>query len=1354
MSPEVSIIVLTYNNLQYTRQCLESIYARTDAPGFELIVVDNASRDGTPRYLEEFCAQHSNMKVILNLSNEGFARGNNIGAYAASGDVLVFLNNDTVVASGWLAPLARRLANPQVGMVGPVTNASGNETRIEVGYKDIKDMEAFAAEYIRDHAGQSFALQMLPFQCVALRRSVYEEIGPLDEIFGTGMFEDDDYALRLKQKGYLILCAEDSYIHHWGSASFSKLGSNEYWRLFKQNLKKFEDKWGIRWLPQTQRPERVQQQLREALDGRIWMLDALDETQKYVKTLEERVEMLSQVKVELEALRSSNGWIFLQKILAVRRMLIPEGSQRERAFKAGILAIRQLKMERVKDFLQETRILLRRFPAPSRAGRKIGPRSTAIQPLAMDGTVRNVQDVAGSCPERFPWPLVSVILPVYNHADLLEGAARSVLENTYPNLELVILDDGSTDKIEPVLRRLANLSCVRIYRQPNQKLPRALTHAHRFARGEFITWTSSDNLLAPDAIETLANALLAHPEAALVYADVGLIDEKGQIFQDGSYRSQNQSSEQPEVMRLYRDARPLGYEADNYINACFLYRREAAEALEGHFADDLRGLEDYDFWLRLQKAGALYHIRNQEPVYFYRVHKRTMSHDILSQAEEREAHFARIRTLIKYESQRRQYSTGRWSLVLDQSLAPEQSKWIQELATQLPVDIRFTDIGWEVDSKRLRILSEWQDTSDPVFIKDMPGAWRLVWRSSVTGEEKTLDFWKGVEISPLALKARDYRKNIWEFTQAGERLVIGCLLDLVSLPVDFEATRQMIEKNPGIFFVFASSSEETDPVAERLVQGFENAVYLGKRTFGEAYPLYACFDALWLPVLAGELSQHLYRSYLVLAYAIGCPLLAPRSFTFIPAPYQFAYYPPHESLEFVGSFHRSQVNIDLLDSYLHAWTPAGCLAEVLRHADTATQEMPLSRPDFGIVPAEVVKPTLWTPQVSRNDGRLKVCLAVDKMDKGGLEEMVAQLARCFPAHGADAFVLCVKSGGLIAGSLKEQGVRVYIADGDQKQMRRVLQHEEPDLISSHWAHLDLLKVAAELGIPVLDTIHGAYFWHDREGWQLEQLRSRYFTHVIAVSEAVARFYMKGNPSLPGDRISIVHNGVDLERVKPVSRLQARLSLGLKEQDFLFLNVASYDRYKNQIGIMAAFDEISQKYPDAQVYLVGNIANLDYYELVKSCWKSLRSQKKIGLFEYRQDVPLLLSGADVFVLDSFSEGWSLAGTEALMAGLPLIHSECGSAYELVGKLEERGIVVPNPATEPINLNRDVIMQAHLSKEQRNKDALVNAMTRMIVEREEWQAKHDVIRDYALREFSFDNTVKNYIRVFKKVMKSSP
>jgi GT2 family glycosyltransferase len=118
-----------------------------------------------------------------------------------------------------------------------------------VSYTSLEEMHQFAYEYTRQHAGESFEISMLTMFCMAMRRDVMEKIGKLDERFGMGMFEDDDYAMRIRMAGYRIFCMEDVFIHHFGSVSFRSYGDDIYQKVLEENRKKFEEKWGISWQP-------------------------------------------------------------------------------------------------------------------------------------------------------------------------------------------------------------------------------------------------------------------------------------------------------------------------------------------------------------------------------------------------------------------------------------------------------------------------------------------------------------------------------------------------------------------------------------------------------------------------------------------------------------------------------------------------------------------------------------------------------------------------------------------------------------------------------------------------------------------------------------------------------------------------------------------------------------------------------------------------------------------------------------------------------------------------------------------------------------------------------------------------
>ena len=252
--------MITRDNLVFSKLCLESVLANTDYPDYELIVVDNGSGDELLSYLDQLTDRLPVHPRCAQRTNRGFAAANNQGLAQATGDRFVLLNNDTIVPHGWLTRLIRHLDDPQVGAVGPVTNRIGNEAQIETSYRTYGEFEQFAREYTHGHAGERFEIPMLAMFCFAIRRETHERVGPLDEQYDIGMFEDDDYAIRLRANGYRLFCAEDIFVHHFGGVSFSTLLSSiQFQALLKANRERFERKWGIAWQPHRHRPNAVYQ---------------------------------------------------------------------------------------------------------------------------------------------------------------------------------------------------------------------------------------------------------------------------------------------------------------------------------------------------------------------------------------------------------------------------------------------------------------------------------------------------------------------------------------------------------------------------------------------------------------------------------------------------------------------------------------------------------------------------------------------------------------------------------------------------------------------------------------------------------------------------------------------------------------------------------------------------------------------------------------------------------------------------------------------------------------------------------------------------------------------------------------
>lgn len=245
--PKISIIILTFNNIRYSKACLYSILSLSNYPNLELIIIDNNSKDATPEFLTDLSKKHKNIKLILNKTNKGFAGGCNQGIREATGEYIIFLNNDTIVTPDWIEGIIKPLQDKTVGLVGPITNFMWNHQEIDIFYRSINSMLEKSKATTDKNKGKVREVDDIAFFCVAARADLIKEIGELDTRFGLGMFEDDDYCLRVKKAGYKIVVVEDVFIHHFGQISLFSLGKDKYNEIFEENKEKFEKKWGIRW---------------------------------------------------------------------------------------------------------------------------------------------------------------------------------------------------------------------------------------------------------------------------------------------------------------------------------------------------------------------------------------------------------------------------------------------------------------------------------------------------------------------------------------------------------------------------------------------------------------------------------------------------------------------------------------------------------------------------------------------------------------------------------------------------------------------------------------------------------------------------------------------------------------------------------------------------------------------------------------------------------------------------------------------------------------------------------------------------------------------------------------------------
>lgn len=200
-------------------------------------------------------------------------------------------------------------------------------------------------------------------------------------------------------------------------------------------------------------------------------------------------------------------------------------------------------------------------------------------------------------------PEVSIVLPTYNGERYIRESIESILDQTFTDWELIIVNDCSTDATSDIIKEYTakDKRIKIIHNKTNQKLPASLNIGFVKAEGEYLTWTSDDNIYFNNAIERMVSVLKDNIEYEMVCADMRWIDEYGTVLK-------NEELYYDDKMQCFR----------NLVGACFMYKRAVIEQV-GEYDTDLPLVEDYDYWLRIKKLFGVIH-RIPCVLYDYRTH--------------------------------------------------------------------------------------------------------------------------------------------------------------------------------------------------------------------------------------------------------------------------------------------------------------------------------------------------------------------------------------------------------------------------------------------------------------------------------------------------------------------------------------------------------------------------------------------------------------------------------------------------------------------------------------------------------------------------------------------------------------
>ena len=234
MAPTVDVLMLAWNRLDATRRTVESYRRHVRVP-YRLICVDNGSTDGTLEYLRA----NADL-VIANSANVGAVRGRNQLMAVSDADYLLFSDNDLEFTADVVAGLlAHAERDERIGIVGPLLN----QHVAELGLDADLPIDVITAELARSAAGRTKADACIASCCALFRRAVVEAVGPWDVKYHLYAYEDFDYCQQAQVKGFRVVVALDTYVHHHANTTVGQIRDLD--EVVLRNRKLFQNRWGV-----------------------------------------------------------------------------------------------------------------------------------------------------------------------------------------------------------------------------------------------------------------------------------------------------------------------------------------------------------------------------------------------------------------------------------------------------------------------------------------------------------------------------------------------------------------------------------------------------------------------------------------------------------------------------------------------------------------------------------------------------------------------------------------------------------------------------------------------------------------------------------------------------------------------------------------------------------------------------------------------------------------------------------------------------------------------------------------------------------------------------------------------------
>ncbi|NEU14579.1 glycosyltransferase [Methylobacterium sp. BTF04] len=386
----------------------------------------------------------------------------------------------------------------------------------------------------------------------------------------------------------------------------------------------------------------------------------------------------------------------------------------------------------------------------------------------------------------------------------------------------------------------------------------------------------------------------------------------------------------------------------------------------------------------------------------------------------------------------------------------------------------------------------------------------------------------------------------------------------------------------------------------------------------------------------------------------------------------------------------------------------------------------------------------------------RVAIELSAFDRGGLEKVVLDCAVDFKRCGVEPLIISCGRVGHLANIARTHEIETIELPEENREdfYERLLRDRPVDIAMSHFSNVGY-PVFRRLGIPNITYIHNIYAMLRGEALDNFIANDAFVNRYISVSQ-LATDYAVDKLGIAAHKIDTIPNGLIFAEHQyrfENSLVASRADFGIAEDDYLFLNVASYNLHKAHYLMADAMRLILKKRSDIKILCVGNTIHPPHIDQLRTDLVNWGLDKHMLMPGYFEDVASFHKAADAFLLPSLIEGWSIAMNEAMFYEKPMILSRTGGAPQVIEN-NDTGIIVPNEYGDIGNLNSYVLDSIGYDRRRfETAPYLANAMTNFADNRESWKLKGKFARQKVLHKYGFSDVVQKYIQICRTVIRGS-